>query len=120
MTCDQCQAELTGFQLGVVDGGVRDALEEHLQGCAGCLRSFLRLKRAMETAELEPAPSDAVRMRLRASVAAELSASQAPADRPWRWWERPLAFALAGASVLVAFAFVQGLSLTQGFPPVMP
>lgn len=97
---------------------MRDALEQHLPGCADCLRSFLRLKRAMETAELEPAPSDGVRMRLRAAVAAELSPS--PAERPWRWWERPLAFSFAGAAVMAAFAFVQGLSLMPGFPPVMP
>ena len=113
MTCDQSQAELTAFQLGVVDGAARGALEEHLLGCADCLRSFLRLKRAMETAELEPAPSDAVRVRLRAAVAAEL----APAGR---WWERPLAFALAGAAVTAAFAFVQGLSMLPGLPPVVP
>ncbi len=120
MTCDQCQEELVGFQLGAVDDGVRDALEQHLTGCADCLRSFLRMKRAMETAELEPAPSDDLRKRLRASVAAELSASSEAAERPWRWWERPLAFAMAGGFVMAAFAFVQGLSLRPGFPPVVP
>jgi len=116
MTCDQCQAELAGFQLGFVEDDTRDALERHLLECADCLRSFLRLKRSMETAELEPAPSDAARLRLRAAVASELS----PADRSWRWWERPLAFALAGAAVTVAFAFVQALSLLPGLPPVVP
>jgi len=116
MTCDQCQAELAPFQLGFVEDATRDALEGHLLECADCLRSFLRLKRSMETAELEPAPSDAVRTRLRAAVSAELSA----AERPWRWWERPLAFTLAGASVVAAVTFVYNLSLLPGFPPVTP
>lgn len=120
MTCDRCQAELTGFQLGVVEDATRDALERHLLECADCLRSFLKLKRAVETAELEPAPSEALRTRLRAAVASELSAPEGTAQRSWRWWERPLAFALAGASVAAAFAFVHTLSLLPGFPPVTP
>ena len=116
MTHDECQAELTAFQLGMVDDATRDALERHLPECPDCVRSFLRLKRAVETAELEPAPSDAARLRLRAAVAQELS----PPERSWRWWERPLAFALAGASVTAALAFVQALSLRPGLPPVVP
>lgn len=119
MTCDECQAELAPFQLGFVEDATREAMERHLLECTGCLESFLRLKRAMETAELEPAPSDAVRTRLRAAVATELSPARS-AERPWRWWERPLAFTLAGASVTAAMAFVYNLSLLPGFPPVTP
>ncbi len=104
MNCERIQPELISYHFGVVENGLRREIEEHLVACPDCLRSFLALKREIETAESRPRPSPAVRHRLRVSAARELGLE----PRPWSWWERPLAFGFAGAVTLVAIMQVIG------------
>jgi hypothetical protein len=106
MTCEWIQDQLVSFQFGVVDEATRRDIEEHLVGCTECLRSFLTVKRTIETANSSPLPSPALRDRLRASVARELGVH----EPSWSWWERPLAFGVAGAVTLVAVFTVSGLA----------
>lgn len=115
MTCETMEPELVAYHFGTVDPEARAAVEDHLVGCAACLRSFVALKRDIETGEAEPAPSKASRDRLRLAVMHELHPSS-PA-RPWRWWERPLAFGLAGAAVFAAFVTVYEVSVGPGAAP---
>jgi hypothetical protein len=114
MNCERIQGELVGFQFGMVDDAMRRDIEEHLVGCPQCLRSFLTIKRNVETAASSPPPSPALRERIRASVARELGVRE---TRPWAWWERPLAFGIAGAVTLVAMVTVSGLAQWPGAPP---
>lgn len=113
MSCWQIQPELVGYHFGAVDGATRQQVEQHLLECSDCLRSFLALKRDLETAESGPRPSPALSARLRQDVAAELGL----VSRPWRWWERPLAFGLAGAAVVVAVLAVGALVNAPGALP---
>jgi anti-sigma factor RsiW len=102
MSCDTVKPELVAYHFGTIGPEAREAVEEHLPSCASCLREFISLKRAMETGEDEPRPSQAARERLRLAVARELR-PRAPAPS-WRWWERPLAF--GGALAVLASAFL--------------
>lgn len=105
MSCTEIRPDLIDYHFGAA-GDRREAIEEHLLGCRDCLRDFLAIKREIETASLAEAPSADARDRLRRAVAVEVGA----AIRPWRWWERPAAFAAAAASVLAAIKFVQVVS----------
>jgi anti-sigma factor RsiW len=100
MSCDTVKPELIAYHFGTIGPEAREAVEEHLPGCANCLREFIALKRDMETSEGEPRPSKAARERLRLSVARELHVR--PPARSWRWWERPLA--LGGSLAVLAGA----------------
>jgi len=113
MSCQQIEPELVGYHFGVVDDAARQQIENHLLECSGCLRSFLALKRDLETAESGPRPSAALRARLRQDVAVELGL----APQPWRWWERPLAFGFAGAVVIVAILATGALATRPGALP---
>jgi anti-sigma factor RsiW len=115
MSCDKVEPELVAYHFGTIDPEARQAVEEHLPGCAKCLREFISLKRAMETSEDEPAPSQEARQRLRRAVAYEVSGS-API-LSWRWWERSLA--LGGALAVLAGAMVMTytVSLREGVAP---
>jgi hypothetical protein len=140
MTCDNVEPELVAYHFGLLEGDARDAVEGHLVGCAACLRAFVTIKRAIETGASEPsagepgdsdlatatAPSAAARSRLRRAVARELnvpasddadaSASAGPrASR--RWWERPVAFAVAASFVLLANQATRALMSRPGAPP---
>jgi hypothetical protein len=95
MTCREIEPELTAYHFGVVSDVAREDVEAHLLSCRGCLQAYLDIKRAVETGEGGPVPSTEARHRLRRAVAAEL-------DRPWSWWERPLALAFAGSAVFAA------------------
>ncbi len=114
MSCDSVRPELPGFHFGGVDADTRATVEEHLLSCPGCLREYLDTKRSIETAELEPAPSELSRARLRRAVAAELSR---PAGPRWQWWERPLAVGFAAASLLVALGAMHTVASIPGAAP---
>lgn len=114
MNCDEVELELIGFQTGTLPPALRRAVEGHLQECPRCLRSHLALKRQTDGVEPTPPPSEASRERLRRTVAQSISRPGLP--RPPRW-ERPLAFALAIAAVLVAIATTHGLYNRPTTPP---
>ena len=115
MTCTEVEPELVAFHFGLVEGEPRAAIEAHLASCRACLQAFLEIKRAVETAQDAPAPSQASRARLRRAVASELlPAARAPGRR---WWEVPVAFAAAATLVLGARATTHGLTSGPGSPP---
>ncbi len=114
MRCETMRGELVGFHFGALDDAARRGVEAHLLGCGACLGEYLALKRDVETAaEAEERPSASARATLRAAVAREVGT----APRPWRWWERPLAFGLATAAVLLAIVTVQAVRTAPGVAP---
>src|SRR3954468_20424917 len=99
MDCGLIRPELVMFHFGDVDADTRDDIEEHLAGCAPCVRAFLALKREIETApEHGEVPRAAARDRLRRAVSAEL-ATRRPVHRV-AWGT---AFAAAAATLLLVF-----------------
>ena len=114
MTCERVLPELVTYHFGVIENEPRREVEQHLVSCPDCLRSFLAIKRDIETAESGPRPSPAVLDRLRVSAAHELGL---PGPRRWSWWERPLAFGFAGVAVLVAMGAVATLARSPGSAP---
>ncbi len=117
MSCDTVKPELVGYHFGTIAPEAREAVEEHLPSCASCLREFITLKRAMETGEEEPRPSQAARERLRAAVARELRARAPAPARSWRWWERPLALGGALAVLTGAIFVTHCASIREGAAP---
>jgi anti-sigma factor RsiW len=115
MTCTQIQPELVAYHFGVVSDDARRRVEAHLPECSDCLRSFLALKREIETGHDGPHPSEAARLRLRHAVAQELKAREP--RRPWSWWERPFAFGFAGSAVVAAMIATRVLTSGPGSPP---
>ncbi len=113
MSCVEVERELVGYHFNALDDEARSEVEAHLALCAACVREYLTLKRAVETGEDAPAPSEAARQRLRRAVARELGLG---ATR-WAWWERPLAFAVAASIVLVAGATTRALDASAGAAP---
>lgn len=113
MTCETIQPELAGYHFGALEDAARRQVEAHLVECPACVRSFVALKREIETAESGARPSPGVRDRVRQAVARELGIR----PRPWAWWERPLAFGFAGAAVMVAVLAVNSLVTGPGAPP---
>ena len=101
---------LTGYHFGVVSDQVRKDVEAHLLECRACLVAYLDIKRAIETGDGGPLPSTEARQRLRRAVAGEL-------DRPWSWWERPLAFAFAGGGL---FGATIALHVVTTWPAGLP
>ncbi len=117
MSCQELEGELVAYHFGTVSGETRRRLEEHLPGCPGCVAAFLAVKRGVETAELAPSPSAGLRHRLRRSVARELGAEPPEPERKWSWWERPFAFAFAGAAVLAVMFTVSVIGTRPGSMP---
>lgn len=113
-TCNEIEPELVAYHFGVVDPEERVRIEEHLTACASCLRAFLEIKRAIETGEADdtPSPPQTSRERLRRAVAREVSP-----ESPRRWWERPVAFAVAASVVLAAGATTRAITSGPGAPP---
>ncbi|MCU0695445.1 MAG: hypothetical protein MUC96_02820 [Myxococcaceae bacterium] len=111
MTCDEARAELIGFQLAVLDDPRRGELERHLTACPACVAELLSLKRDVE----RPAPPPA---SLRASVRQAVAREMGLVARPPPWWERPLAFGLGLAAVVVALTTVQLVATGQPRAPV--
>ncbi len=113
MDCTLSQRELVPFHFGTVEPAVREELEGHLLTCASCLRDYLALKRDIETAAAVEAPSAAARGRLRSAVAQQL-------NRPVvvrAWWERPLAAAFAGVTLVGALVASRLVTSAPGAPP---
>jgi anti-sigma factor RsiW len=115
MTCSDIAPDLVPFHFGEIAPAERDAIEAHLLDCPECLADYLALKRQVETAELDERPSESARLRLRRAVAQELGIETAP--RPWAWWERPLAFGLAGAALAAAAMMVGVITTGDGRAP---
>jgi len=113
MSCTEIQLELVAYHFGEVEPDLRREIEQHLLGCQDCLADFLALKREIETAESDDAPSRAAHDRLRQAVALHLH----PPRREWSWWERPLAFLFAGAAVAAALFVLQAVSTAAGSAP---
>lgn len=113
MSCEIVEAELVSFHFATVDEPTRALIEAHLLSCGRCLRSYLEIKRHLETASSDIAPSSASRARLRAAVSAHLH----PAPAPWKWWERPLAFGFATAALVMAVVTTWAISVSPGAPP---
>jgi anti-sigma factor RsiW len=117
MSCDRVKPELVAYHFGTIGPEAREAVEEHLPGCANCLREFIALKRDLETSEEEPRPSQAARERLRLAVARELRARAPAPARSWRWWERPLALGGALAVLTGAILMTYSASVREGVAP---
>lgn len=113
MSCDRIEPELMGYHFGALEDAARTQVEAHLPDCPRCLKAYLALKREVELGEAAPRPSAAVRARVMQSFRDEV----APRPRPWRLWERPLAFGFAGGAVFLAVFFVQTLKHAPGAPP---
>ena len=115
MTCASIRSELVGFHFGVIDDGPRIEVERHLTTCPACLVEFLSLKRDVElSASTEERPRAQVKSKLRAAVAQELGLVAGPAV----WWQRPLAFGLAAAAVIVAMVSVEAVATSEVTAPV--
>ena len=117
MSCDTVKPELVAYHFGTIGPEARQAVEDHLPGCTSCLREFISLKRAMETGEDEPRPSQASRERLRLAVARELRVRAPAPARSWRWWERPLALGGALAALAGAIVLTHKASMREGVAP---
>lgn len=113
MTCDAFLPDLVPYHFGALEGDARAALEEHLARCSACVRAFVDTKRAIEAGAEGPRPRADARARLRRAVAIEVGAITAPR----RWWERPLAFAVAATILLFASAASHALTDQPGAPP---
>ena len=110
MTCNEITPELVGYHFATLDDEARARVESHLLECPACVRAFVELKRGIETSEAAERPSDLARTRLRRAVEGELGLRR-------RWWERPLAIALAASVVLVAGRAMHALTASAGSAP---
>ncbi|MDX2008700.1 MAG: hypothetical protein SFW67_00835, partial [Myxococcaceae bacterium] len=79
----------------------RGDLERHLTTCPACVVEFLSLKRDVERPA--PPPASSLRASVRLAVAREMGLVARPAP----WWERPLAFGLGLAAVVVALTTME-------------
>jgi hypothetical protein len=113
MMCAEVEHELVAYHFNALDDDARCGVEAHLCECAGCVRAYVELKRAVETSEDAPPVSGTTRERLRRAVARELGLD----DRTWSWWERPLALAVAASVVLAAGMTTRALASRPGAPP---
>jgi anti-sigma factor RsiW len=113
MSCEEIERTLTGFHFGVVSEEERAVVEAHLPGCPACVRAFVEIKRAIETAEAVAAPSELARRRLRLAVQRELE----PPEALWPWWQQPVVFAFAGAAVVLAMVTTRAVVDRPGAPP---
>lgn len=103
MDCTRVDDELVGFELGVIDGATRAAVEAHLVGCPRCVSAFLALKRAVDAGEEAEAPSEVTRARIRAeahkaltTTAATTTTERKPKRAAWA------AVAVAAAAMVLA------------------
>lgn len=115
MSCETIRNELVGFHFGVIDEGPRSEVEQHLVTCAACLGEYLSVKRDVElSASVEARPRAQVKSKLRAAMAHELGLVAGPPV----WWQRPLAYALAAAAVVVAMVTMQTVAKAEPTAPV--
>ncbi len=106
MDCALIEEHLIGYHFATLTDGEREGVEAHLVACGACLRNYLALKAEIDRGSA-PAhgPSEAVRLRLRATVAERFRPSAA--RRVGRFFSRPvplykgLAIAALGAAAAV-------------------
>lgn len=115
MSCETTRRDLVGFHFGELEPGTRGEVERHLVSCRECLGEFLSVKRDVELAgETAERPSMKAKTRLRSAMATKLGLG----PRPKLWWERPLAYGLAAAALVVAMVSVQRIADAEGKTPV--
>ena len=115
MSCETIRNELVGFHFGVIDEAQRSAVEQHLVTCSACLGEYLSVKRDVElSAAVEERPRARVKSKLRAAMAQELGLVAGPPA----WWQRPLAYGLAAAAVVVAMVTMQTVAKAEPTAPV--
>lgn len=108
MDCQDVTPELFGYHFGTLDEPRRSAVDEHLLGCAGCLRQYQRLKHALDGGGLA-APDPRVKARLRAAVMARTSSRGLTASAR-RVLSRPIPLYQGLAAACVAAAVALALS----------
>lgn len=101
MDCTGVALHLVAYHLGTVTDEERDTVEAHLLGCAGCLKTYLALKRAADRAESDR-PRPEVKAKLRAAVAKEFG--RRPAKAPLFARRIPLYQGIALAAIAAAVA----------------
>ena len=115
MDCARVDGELIAFELAVLDGPTRAAVEAHLAGCGRCVSSFLAVKRAIDVAEEAAAPSQIARGRVYAE-AAKLLTADAPAPKKPEKRRAPWGIAVAAAAAIVAPFAWQALHARHAAP----
>jgi anti-sigma factor RsiW len=116
MMCSQVETEIIGFHFGLMEKAERDNIEVHLLSCPACLAVFFRHKRGIESSADAPTPSASLRARVRKAAAQALRKKEAVA-RTWLWWERPLAFAVAGLGVCTMMVATHAMTTGPGSLP---
>ena len=116
MSCEFSR-HLVAYHFGLIEDAERESLESHLLSCGDCVRELVETKRAIELgAESAARPSREARAKLRRAVAIEVGVPrQMAAER--KWWERPVALALAASIVLAAGATTRAITSGPGAPP---
>jgi anti-sigma-K factor RskA len=110
---EQFAEDLALLALGSLEGDQRQALETHLQECAGCRRELERLRGDLALVSLStagPKPPARSRERLLTAIASEPRQTAAPR----RFWWTPVPwFAAAALALLVVFMGRQNSALRQ-------
>jgi anti-sigma factor RsiW len=112
MDCRLIQDELLPYALGASSDEERKRIDEHIVGCTGCLRVYLRLKHQVERGSAPSAgpsvrPSAEVRRRIRDDVA-EIVRPRGAA-RVQRWLRRPIPLYQSLAVAAVAAGLAVGI-----------
>jgi hypothetical protein len=130
MTCDSAAKLIPLYFYGELMPEEEDGLEEHLHGCAGCMREMER-QRAMAAAldrrqaEVPPMLLEACRADLLAAIQGGAPRLFKPAKGPWTLFLEALAATLAGFSryrtpvgavALVAVGFLAARFTGAGMP----
>jgi hypothetical protein len=128
MNCEEVKGQVPLFLYGELTFDEEEALDAHLESCAGCRAELARqtlVHRALDQAEL--VPSAALLAKCRRDLAVDLrDQRKSPAVRPgWagrlgRWWNAirlpRVVWQPAGALALVALGFFSGRILPSGGP----
>jgi anti-sigma factor RsiW len=107
MDCGLTKGELLPYALGTSSDEERARIDAHLLECTGCLRAYLRLKNQVERGAAPGArPSDEVRRRIRADVAAIVRPRGVGRVRAWLARPIPMYQGLAVAALAAAVAMM--------------
>jgi anti-sigma factor RsiW len=86
--------DLVGFHFGTLSSEERARVEDHLPGCARCVRAYLTVKSSIDGGAERERPSELLKARIRRSIASEMQ------KRPRRrWWVGGAAAAAAVAAI---------------------
>jgi len=111
---EQFVEELSQYALGELQGEPRQALEQHVQGCASCRRELEQLRGDLSLLALSaggPKPPQRARARLLEAIAREPRPAAARRVKPW--WALVPSFAAAAMAVLAVFFWMQNMRLEQ-------